>query len=150
MNNEAMEVLNHEVTVPLKLLDAEQIELMKKHAINVLLAEHTASEAYVLLYQMESLVKQIREDLKDKAIARVNGKEENILGAIVTLRKDADWTYDSPTLDNLSAEIKELQEKVKKHKRALEAGIEVLGEGGVIETATKIKDGCIIAVKLPK
>lgn len=148
---EAAEVFSHEVMIPRRVLKPEETILMIEHASRVLLESNTATEAFVLLAQMEKLITAVKETLKEKAIAKLNGKEEVVLGATVALRRSVSWDYNSPTLARLDIEIKERQEKMKAHKRALESGATIVDPvSGEIETATKTKDGVTIAVTLPK
>lgn len=133
-----------------KMLLPKEIDLVVLHSLNVLLERYSAVEGYVILAQMEKIVEQAKEALKERAIAKVSGKEELIMGAKVSLRRSVAWEYDSPTLARLDVEKTSIAEKIKAHKNALESGATVVSDEGQIETAKKTKDGITIAVSLPK
>jgi hypothetical protein len=100
---------------------------------------------------MQDIVDQTKEMLKEKAIAGVQGKEMDVWGAKVSTRRSVAYEYDAPTLARLDSAKKTIDTELKAIKKVLEAtGTYVEPQTGEVNTATKVKDGLIIAVSLPK
>ena len=141
----------NELMIPDRMLTTSERTLVAKHSINTLLETMSAVEGYVILAQMEKIVEETKEMLKEKALAGVQGKEMSVFGAKVTTRRKTEYEYEAPTLVRLSEQKKALAEQEKTIKKFLEVkGTYIDDETGEVNTANKISDGLVIAVSLPK
>ena len=67
------------ITIPIKALTKSQQITTGEQIAERLLVIHNAKTAYVLLAQAENLLDTAKKTLKEKAIANVSGKEEEVL-----------------------------------------------------------------------
>ena len=141
----------NELIIPDRMLTTSERTLVAQHSINTLLETMSAVEGYVILAQMEKIVEETKEMLKEKAITGIQGKEMMVFGAKVTTRRKTEYEYEAPTLERLKAQKTAIADQEKAVKKMLEAkGTYIDDETGEVNTANKISDGLQIAVSLPK
>jgi hypothetical protein len=141
----------NQIVLPQKMLNTMQREGLAVKAIEKLLENMSAVEAYVMIAQMQDIVDLTKELLKERAIAGVQGKEMNVFGAKVSTRRSVAYEYDAPTLVRLDVQKKEIDAELKAVKKMLEAkGEYVDPQTGEMNKANKVKEGLTIAVSLPK
>ena len=86
------------------------------------LEEHTSLEAYVRLRNILEVFDEALSQIKENAIAQVEGNSQLVLGALVQLKSlPRKWEYTDPALDALEAERIALDVKIKARKKVLES-----------------------------
>lgn len=148
---EAMEVLNHEAIMPRKILTKKDLGVYAGHLERVLLEENNALEAYVMVKQMEELVKQLKDKLIDKALVKTVGKDGEVSGAKYSIRTTKKYEYDAPTLAMLEQEVTTLNARMKLIKNTIEGGeVFVDVDHGFENRAKCVSIGQQLAITLPK
>lgn len=141
----------NEVIVPDKILNAHERTMVATHAVQTLLETRSAVESYVIIAQMQSIIDETKELLKEKALLGMQGREMEVNGAKVSSRRKVEYEYEAPTLARLDAQKKEIDGRLKSIKKAVEAtGVWIDPETGEENKANKTAEGMTIAVTLPK
>lgn len=102
--------------------------------------------AYVLAKQAEEILKEAVDQLKDRAIVRLAGKSQNVLGADVSTRSLTEYEYHDAELAEWETQIECLKKIIADRKAALRKATVVNGLGEVCD-ATKTRDGITLLVK---
>lgn len=124
---------------------------LKESGISIvdrLLEEYSAVEVAVMVKRGEERIKAMMEYVRPKI--SLGSKKQEVLSAEVSEVRERDWEYNSPTLARLEIQKKEIAEKIKAHKKALESksGTIIDTESGEIESATLIRDGVNYKISL--
>lgn len=142
------------IMIPIKALSKSQQITTGEDIANRLLIIHNAKTAYVLLAQAENLLDTAKKSIKEKAIANVVGKKEDVLGAEVTIKSAAKlFIYTGSKYNQLLAELDNAKTNLKNHTKLLELSGEsgwVNPETGETETAVCTSAGVNIAVSFSK
>jgi hypothetical protein len=108
--------------------------------------EHTDSlTAFVLLKQAAEILEEAKDKLTDRAIARMTGKKQEILGAEASTVPNNAYTYQDEELTQWERESKALAKKISDRKEALRKATVVNGLGEVC-TATQTRWGTTLKV----
>lgn len=137
-----------ELQVIPKSMSLHNIKGASEMLVDNLLAEHDTPTAYVIVKQLLTLAELSLEQLKEKAIIGLRGKD--ILGAELSISYRKSYEYDSVALAKLINDEQELRSKIKNLKKQLElAGVEGLvnQSTGAIEKATLLKETGILVTK---
>jgi len=141
------------LSIPIKALTRSEQILSGEAMANSLLEIHDAKTSYVLLAQLENLTDTAKKFIKEKAIANVNGKEEDVLGAKVTIKQATRiYEYKGSEYDRLLSELNTAKDNFKNHTKILEMSKDgwVNPNTGETETANLISSGVNIAVTFSK
>ncbi len=85
------------------------------------LEEHSALEAYVRLRNVADVLDEALSQIKESAIAQVDGSCQIVLGALVQVKALAKrWEYHDTQLDTLEAERLSVDLRMKARKKYLE------------------------------
>jgi len=116
--------------------------------VDRLLEEYSAVEVAVMVKRGEERIKAMMEYVRPKI--SIGAKKEMVLNAEVAETREREWVYNSPTLDRLEVQKKEIAEKIKAHKKALESqSITIIDdESGQVETAELVRDGVNYKISL--
>lgn len=123
------------------------------HLLKTLQEELPAIEVYVLLKQAASIIAESLDLAKESALLKMEGKEEQHLGAKVETKRKREREYDDPVLVKLESDLKKLQDDIKARKRLLEsipADMADTTTGEMIKKAKLLADGLQIVVTLPR
>ena len=137
-----------ELQVIPKSMSLHNIKGASEMLVDNLLAEHDTPTAYVIVKQILTLAELSLEQLKEKAIIGLRGKD--VLGAELSISYRKSYEYDSVALAKLINDEQELRSKIKNLKKQLElAGVEGLvnQSTGAIEKATLLKETGILVTK---
>jgi hypothetical protein len=86
------------------------------------LEEHSALEAYVRLRNIAEVLDEALSQIKENAIAQVDGNAQLVGGALVQLKAlPKKWEYRDTVLDSLEAEKLAVDVRIKARKKFLEA-----------------------------
>lgn len=147
-----LEMMDREmgIMIPIKSLTKSQQAVTGTEIGERLLIIHNAKTAYVLLAQAENLLDTAKKTIKERAIANVVGKKEDVLGAEVQVKSAAKtWIYTGSKYNQLLAELDKVKVELKNHTKLLELSGEagwVNPETGETETAFCTSSGVNIAV----
>jgi hypothetical protein len=90
--------------------------------IAAFLEEHSALEAYVRLRNIADVLDEALGQIKENAIAQVDGNSQIIHGAMVQVKAlPKRWEYHDSQLDTLEAEKLSVDLRIKARKKYLEA-----------------------------
>jgi hypothetical protein len=90
--------------------------------VSAFLEEHSALEAYVRLRNISDVLDEALVQIKENAIAQVEGNSQVVLGALVQVKALAKkWEYHDSALDSLEAEKLALETRIKARKKYLES-----------------------------
>ena len=137
-----------ELQVIPKSMSLHNIKGASEMLVDNLLAEHDTPTAYVIVKQLLTLAELSLDQLKEKAINGLRGKD--VLGAELSISYRKSYEYDSVALAKLINDEQELRSKIKNLKKQLElAGVEGLvnQSTGAIEKATLLKETGILVTK---
>lgn len=117
---------------------------------DALLIEQSAIEAYVRIRNVAEILDVALTQIKEQAMGKLNGSTEGILGARVQLKSlPRKYEYEDRVLDELEAQKKGIDEKLKARKKFLEnltAEVADTGTGEIIRPARCIAAGSTIQV----
>lgn len=109
--------------------------------VDRLLEEYSAVEVAVMVKRAEERIGAMMDYVRPKI--SIGSKKEMVLNAEVAENRKRVWEYNSPTLDRLEAQKKEIAEKIKAHQKALQAQSATIvdDESGQIESAELVSEG---------
>ena len=121
--------------------------------VTTLLEAMAAKDAYVYVYARVKVEEEALEQLKDRAIVGLEGKEERIFGATLSTKNlPAKYVYNDATLERMKVELENLKAKIKEREKfnqtIPEGGTADPETGELIQRAEKIEQGVTISVKL--
>lgn len=144
---------NTEVSVPGKVVGL--VERGQRSASLLLnLKEHNDAKAAAMLLRQAREIIEGAEDLnKEDLLSSLDGKAEPVLGGIIEIGSRRQWGYEDAVLDQLEAEKKVVEEKIKRRQKllqSLDAEHADASTGEIVRPAKLLSEGRYPKVVLPK
>lgn len=142
------------LVIPEKAIGKHELPAFVEKVRHNILAEHSPIQAYVKLYNLKVLVEQTLENLKEEALAGIQGKEMQVYGARVELKQKArTWDYGEDAhlkaLEKAAMDADKLVKDWKKIRQLQKDDLVDAGTGEITPPAKQLTDGVTIAVTLP-
>ena len=139
-----------DLLLPLQVVRKPHFDEAASRLAGSLLDEHSTLEAYVIARNLSEILEVVQSQLKEGAIALVEGKSQEVLGAMVQLKSlPKKWEYDDGELRKLEADKAAIDVRLKSRKKFLETIKEETIDhttGEIIRPARCISDGVTIQV----
>jgi hypothetical protein len=147
---EAPPVQSEHLTVLHRVVPKAEFVIHAGAFIEALLVEQSAIEAYVRIRNVADILDTALGIIKERAIASMQGTNVDILGAKVQLKAlPKKYEYQDSVIDELEAQKKAIDEKLKARKKFLENLTQEVADtttGEIIRPAKCISAGSTIQV----